>query len=57
MLDSRSTANSLCYEGAVPSAADSHFFQPHGFSKLLFEDYTSAHGSLYAGMEETGSSF
>lgn len=36
MLDSSSTANSLCYEGAVLSAADLHFFQPHGFSKLLF---------------------
>ena len=35
MLDSSSTANSLCYEGAVLSAADLHF-QPHGFSKLLF---------------------
>ena len=36
MLDSRSSANSLCYEGAVLSAADLHFFQPHGISKLLF---------------------
>ena len=52
MLDSSSTANSLCYEGAVLSAADLHFFQPHGFSKLLFRRLYFPHGSLYAGMEK-----
>ena len=28
-----------------------------GFPSYFFEDYTSPHGSLYAGMEKTGSSF
>ena len=41
MLDSSSTANSLCYEGAVLSAADLHFSNHTGFPSYFFEDYTS----------------